>query len=136
METLTDRFWAKVEKSDTCWLWTGAHQSDGYGTIYRNGTMQLAHRVSWYLEHGYMPEEHVLHECDIPACVNPSHLFLGTQRDNMRDAVRKGRKSRISQTDVDEIRRLVASGIKQKDVAKQFDISKQYVNGIVRGHNW
>jgi hypothetical protein len=131
-----NRFWARVNKTDSCWLWTSHCDKDGYGRLWRNGYKQQAHRVSWRIAHGYMPDELVLHKCDVPACVNPEHLFLGTQKDNMHDAVAKGRKGKLSSTDVDEIRRLVEAGVRQKDIARQFDISQQHVNNIVRGYRW
>ena len=91
--TLEERFWSKVRKADgdACWAWTGAKRSD-YGAIKIAGDSVLAHRVAWELTNGPIPEgQHVLHRCDNPPCVNPSHLFTGSHADNMRDAFRKGR---------------------------------------------
>lgn len=99
-----DRFWSKVNKTDACWLWTGAvsgrlkYGSFANGRVNRNGRMVAwplaAHRVAWLLTHGFLPEgQSVLHHCDVPRCVNPSHLFLGTQSHNMRDASAKGHLS-------------------------------------------
>jgi hypothetical protein len=87
-----DRFWSKVSKSDKCWEWTAATNKHGYGTFQFEGRLQKAHRVAWQLSMGSVPDGlFVLHRCDNPSCVRLTHLFLGTQRDNVRDAMRKGR---------------------------------------------
>ena len=88
---LLKRFWQKIEKSTDCWEWT-ACKSHGYGQLHSNGKLIRAHRLSWIIHHEQIPSELlVLHKCDNPGCVNPSHLFLGTQSDNLRDASKKGR---------------------------------------------
>jgi hypothetical protein len=88
------RFWAHVDKTGECWVWTGARNAAGYGDFHRGGGMNhvFAHRYSWELVHGSLPEGRlVLHHCDNPPCVNPKHLFDGTHADNTRDMIRKGR---------------------------------------------
>lgn len=88
------RFWTKVQKSNGCWLWTGT-KTKGYGMILGPGRLPLqAHRVAWTLIFGHIPDGlSVLHHCDVPLCVKPTHLWLGTQADNLADARAKGRRA-------------------------------------------
>lgn len=89
------RFWSRVRKGEGCWEWIAGKSKAGYGMITARKISPhplYAHRVSWMLRNGSIPDGlFVLHECDNPACVRRSHLFLGTQRDNNRDRHRKGR---------------------------------------------
>ena len=78
-----------------CWLWVGHIQGGGYGTLHIRPHLHLAHRLSWELNVGPIPEgQNVLHHCDNPPCVRPSHLFLGSHADNVRDMVAKGRNAK------------------------------------------
>jgi hypothetical protein len=94
--SLEQRFWPKVRQTPDCWLWTGSKCSDGYGTIGTSkGYLTSAHRLSWIIHNGPIPKGlSVLHKCDNPPCVNPKHLFLGTQRDNIIDCVNKRRDNK------------------------------------------
>jgi hypothetical protein len=91
------RFWQRVRKDqDGCWRWTGhCRRTNGYGTIRISEQSKLAHRVSWEMANGPIPDgTFVCHRCDNPPCVNPAHLFLGTVADNAADMVAKGRQAK------------------------------------------
>lgn len=94
---IAQRFWTKVHCTDTCWMWSGSRDRAGYGIIWRivagkSNRTAKAHRISWELHFGPIPEGlSVLHHCDNPPCVRPAHLYLGSQQDNMRDAVLRKR---------------------------------------------
>lgn len=87
------RFWSKVDKSGVCWLWTASKRRRGYGRFTVKRVISLAaHRVAYELTYGSIPEGLVIcHKCDNPSCVNPTHLFAGTQQDNRDDCKQKGR---------------------------------------------
>ena len=89
-----NRFESKIDKSiDDCWHWNAGKNHLGYGQFWMDGKEFASHRVSYYLFNRTNPRNlFVLHKCDVPSCVNPDHLFLGTQKDNVRDAFAKGRR--------------------------------------------
>lgn len=142
-----ERFWRKVRVTPTCWLWTGCfNPRNGYGQFTAGGRgggfrNYRTHRVAWELTNGPIPEsQHVLHSCDVPACVNPAHLFLGTHRDNMADAARKGRlhvarptRQKLTDAQVSHIRVALASGARQVDLAHQYDVTKALICSIANG---
>jgi hypothetical protein len=87
-----ERFWRRVNRTDGCWLWTGARKTSGYGEINIGGAIWDTHRLAWTITQGPIPDGLcVLHTCDVRPCVNPDHLWLGTIADNNRDMFAKGR---------------------------------------------
>lgn len=140
-------FWAKVEKTDTCWLWTAAIHNTGYGKFAVGGRSISAHRFSFFLHNGYCLESHldVCHSCDVRHCVNPDHLFVGTRRDNMRDAKRKGRIaigevngiSRLTSEKVRKMRKLYSSGLlSYQKIADAFGCSIATAFNAITGRRW
>lgn len=142
------RFWSKVEKTGAqgCWLWTGSRTGGKkgarwYGQFSIGRSRVYAHRYSYELAHGDVPAGlWVLHKCDVPACVNPDHLFLGTHLDNMRDAASKGRlhvarpnRRKVTDTDIAEMFTLRASGLTLAHIADRFNVSKTYVSLVLNG---
>ena len=97
--SLKDRFWSRVEKAPDCWIWLGTRGHFGHGELVNNGKIERAHRLSWELHNGPIPDGlHVLHKCDNPPCVNPDHLYLGDNTANMRDRDARGRQFNKAKT--------------------------------------
>jgi hypothetical protein len=90
-DSLNQRFWSKVQKTDGCWLWTAALDDKGYGLFKLDRAMQKAHRVAWRMIVGSTGCFDLLHTCDNPRCVRPDHMRLGTHSENMKDCASKGR---------------------------------------------
>lgn len=167
------RFWAKVNKAgpvaehvkgiDECWVWTAGrnHGRMGYGVFGLEGTALKAHRIAWALAYGDIPEGiFVLHRCDNPQCVRPTHLFLGTHADNGRDKAEKGRarapqgdqnytrnhpeivrgernpNSKLKESDVVLAKEMLSSGASLKSIAERLKISVCTACEISMGKRW
>lgn len=143
---IVDRFMAKVVKTDGCWNWSARKTPQGYGRISVGNVNKLAHRVAFELMVGPIGELHVLHRCDNPSCVNPKHLWLGTNTENIADKVAKGRvpsfvgsanpRSKLNDADVIAIRHAAASGVVQAELATQFGVTQAQISSIVRRKAW
>ena len=136
-----NNFWNKINKTDSCWLWMSSTVK-GYGQFGFGGKMFLSHRFMWELKFGSIPPGlQVCHKCDVPLCVNPDHLWLGTAKDNIRDCWNKKRKNhqgenhpacRLSDEQVKQIRQEYSFG-NGKEVSEKFKISRGYLSEII--HN-
>lgn len=167
-ERLKAKFFASVdqcESEEKCWNWTGPKHTNGYARLAvgksggPNFFVDSGHRFSWKLFQGEIPEGmQINHRCDNRRCVNPSHLFLGTQMDNMRDKIAKGRAScgekhslatkiktprgsqnptaKLVEADIPQILELAKAGKFQREIAAQFGVSKTAIGYILRGRNW
>lgn len=158
MLILTDeekiRFWEKVQKTDTCWIWTGGTFKFGHGRFWvkalNNG--HYTHRIAFFLKYGHLPKppQCILHNCpggDNPRCVNPDHLWIGTRADNNQDKASKGRAwshqgednkcAILTEKQVLEIKEKYATGaFTQTELGKLYGVSQSNVYLIVSGKNW
>lgn len=145
MANTPESFWARVERSDGCWLWQGAVGRRGYGQLQFQGRQVTAHRLAYELEFGPITAGlYVCHSCDVPLCVRPDHLWLGTYADNMRDAFAKGRVRRGDQhgnallrpAAVLLIRTLYERGVQGVVIARRFGIHPNTVYNIAKRRIW
>lgn len=151
MSDMRSRFWEKVDRRgpNDCWEWRGATGKGGYGSFWANGGSAKSHRVAYELEVGKIPQGvgyHgfcVCHTCDNRKCVNPTHLFLGTNAENVADRNAKGRtvrgeasgKAKLTADEVENIRALYP-GETQKFIADLFGVSRSQIAAIVRNEQW
>lgn len=137
----------RVGRADECWIYEGATTRSGHGMIYEGGTMRGAHCVAWEATNGSVPDGLVVrHTCDVPACVNPAHLVLGTVADNNRDRDVRGRHTplpgvkngtaKLDEASVREIRRLCGDGVPQSQIARTFGVHQGTISLINRRKIW
>lgn len=138
-----DYVWSRVEKTGECWLWKGSLNPDGYGKITlpvneSNRTI-AAHRLVWEMVKGEIPKGLLCcHSCDVRHCVNPSHIWLGTQKENIQDMVRKGRKpSKLKPKQVLEIYALLQENtLTYREIGQRFGVGTTIVRDIGSGKKW
>ena len=141
-EEMKKAFFKHVDKTDTCWVWRNANKGKGklhYGSFTFRRKIYLAHRLSWKLHNGDIPERMwILHKCDNPSCVNPDHLFLGTAMDNQRDKLAKGRcvVEKLTIEKVKEIRNKLEMGITSGRLAKDYGVSATTIHNIKSRKTW
>jgi len=152
-KTLDQVFWPKVQKlgPDDCWNWTGAHGPSGHPVLRILKRQVRASAIAYWIGHGIWPADgqHVCHHCDNPPCVNPSHLFLGTAADNMRDCIAKGRfkflkprfgpenvNAKLTWEQVSDLRQRHAAGENLSQLARAFGMARASLRRIVRGEGW
>ena len=144
--TFRQRWEAYTPRSDGCWEWTGARDSNGYGRLNIDGKPVLAHRLAWQLHRGPITsEDHICHKCDNPPCVNPSHLFKGNAQMNSDDKLKKKRhRYGVSKGEAhghailteEQAREIKASALSHKACAERFGVSYQTVWEIRKGVSW
>jgi len=148
---VAERFWDKVEKTESCWLWRGSKTNKGYGEMNTGGDHsrnqnEFVHRLSWVLHFGPIPDGlNVLHHCDTPLCVRPDHLFLGTQADNMHDCKVKGRargpsfkgeEHPMAKLTVQDVREIRGSAQSCRVMAARFNVVYTHISSIRRRKTW
>ena len=130
------------EPNTGCWLWMGAISDTGYGGFLLNRRSMSAHRASWILHRGAIePGKYLCHKCDNRACVNPDHLFLGTQRENMQDCSRKERlgfgeaspAAKLTDQECAKIRGAASGNESQASIARRFGINQSTVSRLLHG---
>lgn len=139
------RFYSKINKTNTCWHWTGSKIKGGYGHFYKDGKNKKTHRVAYELEYGPFPENKIVcHHCDKRDCVRPDHLFLGTHKDNMVDMVKKGRSlkgekhpnAKLSDSEATKVISLYKErNLTQKEIGKIFNVSEGCIYSVLN-NNW
>ena len=147
LDITKERIESKVEKIPEagCWIWMGATQVRGYGELISHGRKHFAHRASYQAFVGPIPEGmNVCHSCDNVYCVNPAHLFLGTQKQNLEDMAKKGRSTigernpmaKLTEENVREIKEHLKQGHHPYQIGKRFGVTASAINLIKLGKRW
>lgn len=142
-----EHFYSFVDKTAECWVWNGSRNAAGYGHISVNGKKVLTHRHSYLLEHGAIPEGlFILHRCDNPPCVRPSHLYAGTKKRNAMDRVERGRSwdsrgenhptVKLTEAEVLAIRSALSHGAGLSDLGRQYGVTPQAIYQIKTRRAW
>jgi hypothetical protein len=148
-------FWEYVDKTEDCWLWMGTRDKDGYGKYHHNYHSFLAHRKAYELTFGEIPDGlYVMHKCNNPPCVNPDHLELGTNRENMLHCIQSGRhvwqvhpecaqkgekraNAKLKEKQVLSIRDLYTQGgYSHRKLGEMFGVSHTVIQRIIAGKDW
>ncbi len=132
------------KKENGCWIWTGPKDKKGYGLTTWKGRTVRAHRLLYELQNGFIGEKLALHKCDIPSCVNPDHIFLGTAKENYEDSATKNRNSKgskhgmskLNEGKVKAIKVLLSVKMGRNEIAQKFDVSRSTINYIAQGKAW
>lgn len=162
-QSIDERFWSKVDKTDTCWIWMAAKDQKGYGIFTIGGRNHKAHRMAYELTHKTsLGKLFACHSCDNPSCVHPEHIFPGTSSDNMRDAAQKGRhgnqkhperstigrfrkpqigeqnnRAKIKEIDVQDIRKMRILGATPKEIGEKYPmLSISSIYSIINYRTW
>lgn len=145
--TPIERFWSRVAVTanpDKCWLWTTSVNEAGYGMVTVGGEKWLAHRYAYFITNHTRPRLHVLHHCDTPACVNPKHLYEGTDQDNANDKLARGRQNKGERNgqanrcdaDIRKILHLLANEVRVCEVGRLTDTDHRIVSRIKNRKIW
>ena len=144
--TIADRLASgSVQMPNGCLEWKGARNPNGYGCTKISGKSVFAHRLAFEIAFGPVPAgHHVCHKCDNPSCIDPDHLFAGTCAENIADMVSKGRqtkgeknpRAKLTESNVQEIRRLILAGVRRADIAARFGVLPNHIGNIQRGLRW
>lgn len=132
-------FWFYVEKTESCWIWTAGGHKSGYGEFRFKGKFYRAHRYSYLIHKGEIPEGKIVcHDCDNPRCVNPNHIYAGSHAENGADNVDRDNvgSRKLSKNEVINIKALLSSGLNAHQISKLYNRSYCTIWNIKQGNTW